>query len=161
VLLTPASAQIRQENLRVDLAFLSSEALEGRRSLGPGSDAAIQFIVAEFTRAGLKPANGASYLPAGAAGGISRRSAGNALDHRARRDRKAYSYLTDFIGGLRTKLRRARRLCLRVMHYRRNLTTTNYAGIDARGKIVLVFDHEPQENGSKIDLQRNRQHAAC
>jgi hypothetical protein len=53
---------IRPPILKADLAFISSDALEGRMSLERGSEVAIQWIAAEFANAGLKPAAGDSYL---------------------------------------------------------------------------------------------------
>src|SRR5438477_5283940 len=148
--MTPASSQIRQENLRVDLAFLSSEALEGRRSLAPGSDAAIQFIVAEFTRAGLKPANGVSYLqPVPLVEyRIDPRETQLTIERGA--DRKTYSYLTDFIGGFPNEVTaRAPMVFAGYGITAPEFGYDDYAGIDVRGKIVLVFDHEPQETDPK------------
>src|SRR5439155_19115135 len=48
--------------LKADLTFLSSDALEGRRSLERGSEVAIQWIASQFATAGLKPLMGESYL---------------------------------------------------------------------------------------------------
>src|SRR3982751_712156 len=53
---------IQPSTLKTDLTFLSSDALEGRRSLQRGSEVAIQWIASEFAKAGLKPAAGDSYL---------------------------------------------------------------------------------------------------
>src|SRR6516164_3151692 len=53
---------IQVRDLRADLTFLASDVLQGRMSLAPGSDVAIQFIAAEFAKAGLTPAAGDSYL---------------------------------------------------------------------------------------------------
>src|SRR5215472_2653892 len=53
---------IQAARLKADLTFLSSDALEGRRSLERGSEAAIQWIASEFAKAGLKPLAGDSYL---------------------------------------------------------------------------------------------------
>src|SRR5262245_35909882 len=53
---------IQANRLRADLTFLSSDALEGRRSLTRGSEVAIQWIASQFAAAGLKPAAGDSYL---------------------------------------------------------------------------------------------------
>ena len=53
---------IRESDLRADLTFLASDALEGRMSLQRGSEVAINFIAAEFAKAGLKPLSDASYL---------------------------------------------------------------------------------------------------
>jgi len=53
---------ISAKNLRADLTFLASDALEGRMSLQRGSEIAIEFTAAEFAKAGLKPLVGESYL---------------------------------------------------------------------------------------------------
>src|SRR5260370_14631569 len=53
---------IKVARLKADLTFLSSDALEGRRSLERGSEVAIQWIASEFAKAGLKPLGGDSYL---------------------------------------------------------------------------------------------------
>src|ERR1043165_9222045 len=53
---------IQPAHLKADLTFLSSDALEGRRSLERGSEVAIQWIASEFAKAGLKPAYGDSFL---------------------------------------------------------------------------------------------------
>src|SRR5262245_66263145 len=45
---------IKEKNLRADLTFLASDALEGRMSLQRGSEIAISFMAAEFAKAGLK-----------------------------------------------------------------------------------------------------------
>src|SRR3977135_3661620 len=53
---------IREESLRADLTFLASDALQGRMSLQPGDDTAIQWIASEFAKAGLEPAANGSYF---------------------------------------------------------------------------------------------------
>src|SRR5262249_57415903 len=55
-------ATIREATLRADLTFLASDALQGRMSLQPGDDAAIQWIASEFAKAGLRPAANGSFL---------------------------------------------------------------------------------------------------
>src|SRR5579862_9620789 len=60
--LEPGFNSIRAADLRADLTFLSSDALEGRMSLERGSEVAIQWIAAEFAKSGLKPAFGDSFL---------------------------------------------------------------------------------------------------
>ena len=56
VRLQPGYDSIQLSHLQADLTFLSSDALEGRRSLERGSEVAIQWIASEFAKAGLKPA---------------------------------------------------------------------------------------------------------
>src|SRR5438128_1794423 len=53
---------IQAAKLRADLTFISSNALEGRMSLDRGSEVAIQWIASEFSKAGLKPLIGDSFL---------------------------------------------------------------------------------------------------
>src|SRR6266705_3331058 len=53
---------IREDILRADLTFLASDALQGRMSLQPGDDTAIQWIASEFAKAGLEPAANGSYF---------------------------------------------------------------------------------------------------
>ena len=56
----PGLDRIRINDLRADLSFLTSDALEGRRSLQRGSEVAVQFLAAEFAKAGLEPVGGDS-----------------------------------------------------------------------------------------------------
>jgi Peptidase family M28/PA domain len=137
---------IQTRNLRADLIFLSSEALEGRMSLAPGSEVAIQFIAAELAKAGLAPANGDSYLqpvplieylPDVQQTQLTVRRAGKA-------DR--YTFLKSFVGFFPRDVEVKAPVVfagygITAPRFRYN----DYAGLDARGKIVLVFDHEPQE----------------
>src|ERR1700758_195798 len=60
--MAPGYDRIRASDLRADLTFLSSDALEGRMSLERGSEVAIQWIAAEFAKSGLKPAFNDSFL---------------------------------------------------------------------------------------------------
>src|SRR5438128_6189274 len=60
--IAPGLEVIQIRDLRADLTFLASDVLEGRMSLAPGSEVAIQFIAAEFAKAGLTPASGGSFL---------------------------------------------------------------------------------------------------
>ena len=56
-------ARIREADLRADLGFVASDALLGRMSLEPGDDSAIEWIAAEFKKAGLEPPNICSPYP--------------------------------------------------------------------------------------------------
>jgi hypothetical protein len=48
--------RIRESDLRADLGLVASDALQGRMSLQPGDDATVQWVAAEFAKAGLAPA---------------------------------------------------------------------------------------------------------
>ena len=144
-------ARIREDELRADLGFIASGALQGRMSLQPGDDAAVEWTSAEFAKAGLQPA---------------------AVDERGRasflqsvplieyRTNRAENHLT-LHAGAATRTWRAPDI---VGAYRDDIDLTapvvfagygitapgvgydDYRRLDVRGKIVLVFEHEPQEN---------------
>lgn len=136
---------IREDTLRADLTFLASDALQGRMSLQTGDDVAIQWIASEFAKAGLRPAANGSFL-----------QPVELIEYRGDR---AQSYVAlkrdgsekqwkfpDALGSYRSEVDVTADVVFAgfgitapELHY------DDYAGIDAQGKIVLIFDHEPQE----------------
>ena len=136
---------IREDALRADLTFLASDALQGRMSLQAGDEVAIQWIASEFAKAGLLPAvNGSFFQPV------------ELIEYRADRE---HSYVSLKRGGNETQWKfpdafgsyhsdvdvtagvvfAGFGITALELHY------DDYQGIDARGKIVVMFDHEPQE----------------
>src|SRR5262245_7349320 len=141
---------IKEKNLRADLTFLASDALEGRMSLQRGSEVAINFIAAEFAKAGLKPLVGDSYLQPVEL--IEYRADQRAMSVKLVRggDEQRYESPKDFIGSFPLETT----VSAPVVFAGYGVTAPefgydDYAKIDAKGKIVLVFDHEPQENDPK------------
>lgn len=157
---TPAQAQapshisagyktIQEDTLRSDLNFLASDSLEGRLSLQTGDNVAIQWIASEFAKAGLKPAANGSYL-----------QPVPLIEYRP--DRTA-SYVSLDRGGkeIRWKFPEAYGSFKEDVHVAGNvifagygitapeLGYDDYAYIDVHGRVVLIFDHEPQENDPK------------
>ena len=136
---------IREDTLRADLTFLASDALQGRMSLQTGDDVAIQWIASEFAKAELKPAANGGFL-----------QTVELIEYRGDR---AQSYVGLKRGGTEKQWKFPDALG----SYRSDVDVTadvvfagfgitapelhydDYQGIDARGKIVLMFDHEPQE----------------
>ena len=143
-------ATLNQASLKADLAYIASDQLEGRMSLQPGDQKAIDWIAAEFHKAGLKPAviaNGQptylqsftliEYRPDRKETSITLTRAGAPTVFHAPEAFGAYKHPIDltapvvFAGyGITAP----------------ELNYDDYAHIDAKGKIVLVFDHEPQED---------------
>jgi Peptidase family M28/PA domain len=142
---------IREDSLRADLTFLASDALQGRMSLQTGDEVAIQWIASEFAKAGLRPAADGSYL--------------QPIDLIEYRNDRAESYVAMKRAGYAAQWKYPDTLGA----YRENIDLTadvafagfgitapelhydDYRGIDVHGKIVLIFDHEPQEtNPSSI-----------
>ena len=143
----PVLDRIRLVDLRADLTFLASDALEGRLSLQRGSEAAVQFLAAEFEKAGVRPVAGASYLQPVPL--IEYRTDRNltslAIDRHG--ERRTLAYNTDFSGGAPFEAD----VTGPVVFAGYGITAPefgydDYRSLDARGKIVLIFDHEPQEN---------------
>lgn len=144
--LQPGYDSIQPARLKADLTFLSSDALEGRRSLERGSEVAVQWIAGEFAKAGLQPLSGDSYfqpvpiieftadrdlttLAITRSGQTETFHAPDAVCNFA--NEAAVSGSAVFAGfGITAP----------------ELNYDDYAGIDAKGKIVLVFNHEPQES---------------
>jgi Peptidase family M28/PA domain len=137
--------QITEADLKANLTFLASDALQGRMSLQPGDDAAAQWIASEFAKDGLEPAAAGSYL-----------QPVPLIEYRADRA-KSYVALTRAGAEKQWKFPDAYGLFPRDVDVTGNvifagfgitapeLNYDDYAGIDVRGKIVLIFDHEPQE----------------
>ena len=140
---------LKASTLRADLTFLSSSALEGRMSLERGSEVAIQWIAAEFQKAGLKPAAGDSFL-----------QPVPLVEYKMDRDQTA---LTLNIGGKEQTYHapdatgnypkdgtyKGRVVFAGFGITAPELRYDDYLGIDARGKVVLVFNHEPQEDDER------------
>ncbi len=139
---------IRAARLKADLTFLSSDALAGRRSLETGSEVAIQWIASEFAKAGLKPAAGDSYLqPVPLIEFTSDRSlTGLTVTHDGKtetwRGADASSAFANEVSGSGGVVFAGFGITAPELNY------DDYAGIDAKGKIVLIFNHEPQEADS-------------
>jgi Peptidase family M28/PA domain len=145
---------IREADLRADLAFIASDGMAGRMSLQPGDDAAAAWVASEFAKAGLIPA------ATDAAGKPSYLQAVELAEYRGDR---AAGVVTLDRAGKRTVWKAPKAFG----SYRDNVDLSapvvfagfgitspelgydDYKGVDAKGRIVLVFDHEPQENDPK------------
>jgi hypothetical protein len=138
-------------DIKSDIAYLASDKLEGRLSLQPGDDAAIQWLVGQFAKAGLDPvAIGASglptylqkfdlieYRPDREKTSITLLRKGKAIVWHAPQAFGAYKQPVDLTASV---------VFAGYGITARELDYDDYANIDAKGKIVLVFDHEPQED---------------
>ena len=156
IAVAPAFSQsIDANRMRADLQFLSSDALEGRLSLKRGSEVAIQWVASEFAKAGLKPAAGDSFL-----------QQLELIEFRVDRNESCI-----IIGSRRETVTSLFpndvTVQAPVVFAGFGITAPefgydDYAGLDARGKIALVFDHEPQEDDprSVFNGTGNTRHAS-
>lgn len=136
---------IKASDLRADLTFLASDALEGRLSLERGSEVAIEWIAAEFGKAGLKPLVGDSYL-----------QPVPLVEYRADRQLSSLTingqtfHAPDATGNYPNDGAYTGKIVFAGFGITApELDYDDYKNIDAKGKIVLVFNHEPQEDDAK------------
>ena len=141
-----------QEDLRHDVSFLASDHLQGRMSMQPGDDLAVQWIAGQFAKANLDPiATKASGMPG-------YEQSFKIIEFRPDRANTAITLLRN---GKPTEVWHAPEafgaykepidLTAAVVFAGFGITAPelkydDYAGLDASGKIVLIFDHEPQED---------------
>ena len=132
--------------LKTDLEYLTSPQLAGRASLAPGAKLAADYVVQQFQQAGIQPANGNSYLQEFTV-------TENTLD-------AATSTLTmgelqlvaanHFTGAFHRNLSiKANAVFVGYGITAPEYGYDDYKTVDARGKIVFLFDREPQEADPK------------
>jgi Zn-dependent M28 family amino/carboxypeptidase len=162
----PGFDRIREADLRADLTFIASDALQGRMSLQPGDDAAVQWIAAEFAKAGLQPAatdaKGApSFLQSVPLIEYRSNPAANALTLRVGTTEQTWK-APELIGGYRDDIDLSAPLVFAGFGISApGVGYDDYKGLEVRGKVVLVFEHEPQENdpASRFNGTGNTRHA--
>ena len=140
----------QSRRLRADLDFLASDALAGRVSLSLQAEVAARYIASDFERTGLAGAAGGSYLQEFplVAYRVDSKQRGMQLIRRG--GLKAFNPGTDFTVSFARDLR----ISAPVVFVGYGISAPeygydDYAGIDAAGKIVLAFDHEPQEDDAR------------
>ncbi len=143
--------------------YLASPELKGRATGSPELEKAAAYIASQFQSFGLKPADGKDFeqaFPAelgaklGAANGFSYTDAGINQTLREGRDYEPFAFSTNgkFAGPV---VFAGYGITAKEHNY------DDYAGIDVKGKIVLILRHEPQENdpNSVFDGKKLTSHA--
>ena len=144
--IAPGFDSISGARLKADLTFLSSDALEGRRSLERGSEVAIQWIAAQFAIAGLKPLVGDSYLqPVPLIEFTADRALTSLTIHHGAKSETYHA--PDATANFSNEVSLSGTVVFAGYGISApELGYDDYAGIDVAGKVVLIFNHEPQEN---------------
>lgn len=129
----------QQIRLRADLDFLTSPALAGRVSLSPEAEISARYIAAEFQKAGLHSELQQFPLVA------------YRTDPQERRLSMTRGGATQALPGFTGGFYRDVDVKAPVVFAGYGITAPeyrydDYAGLNAAGKIVLMFDHEPQED---------------
>ncbi|HEX6544782.1 MAG TPA: M28 family peptidase, partial [Bryobacteraceae bacterium] len=145
----PNRPQPQMDRVRADLRYLTSEKLAGRVSLSPEADMAAHYIADQFRKAGLKPGNGNSYLQPfrmiaytpDIGTQMLLLTRGGAARHISPPDFSGRFYRNIDVRG-------------EAVFAGYGITAPeygydDYAGTSVKGKIVVIFDHEPQEDDPK------------
>ncbi len=148
--LSEGLSAIRESNLQADLKFLSSGEMEGRLSLQRGSEVAIKWLESEFQKAGLKPAgsNGSYLQPVPLIEYRTDRAASGLTIHKGE---KSQTYRSpEASGSFVSDISATGPIVFAGFGITApELNYDDYAQINAHGKVVLIFDHEPQETDPK------------
>lgn len=136
----------RYRRLRADLDFLTSEALAGRVSLSPQAEIAARYIAADFQRTGLDSVNG-SYLQGFPLIAYRADPAERGLTLKRGHITTAFQPGVDFTGTFSRDVH----IQGEVAFVGYGITAPeygydDYAEVKTTGKVVLMFDHEPQED---------------
>lgn len=141
---------IREAALRADIGLLTSDPLQGRLSLQPGDDVAAHWLAWQFALAGVEPAavderGQPTYLQAVPM--LEYRADVTALALTLHRQAGDTTWHAPEVSGVFAS---EVDLDAPVVFAGYGITAPglgydDYAGLDAKGKIVVVFEHEPQE----------------
>jgi hypothetical protein len=134
-----------------EIKFLASPGLKGRATGSPELEKAAAFIAARFERFGLKPADGRSFYQAFEVTTNAKLGRANRF-HVSDRGRMSILHFPDDFVPL--NFSSAGKLSGPIVFAGYGITAPeygydDYAGIDAKGKIVLLLRHEPQEYDEK------------
>jgi len=142
-----AAADIDPKVYLNEIKYLASNELKGRLTGSPGLEKAAAFISARFREFGLQPVNGKSYYQPFPATIAARLGASNHLRFTAGGRSTALRCPQDFIPLYFSSEARfsggavfaGYGITAADLHY------DDYAGLDVKGKLVLILRHEPQE----------------
>ncbi len=136
---------IRATDIRQHVNFLAADSLKGRDTPSPELDRAGEYIAAEFKRLGLKPVQGSHFNSFNLS--IIRLGKENALAVTTGDREVTYTIKQDFMPFDMTA---SKAMAAPLVFAGYGVTAPeydydDYAGLDVKGKIVLVLRHEPGE----------------
>lgn len=149
------------------IKYLASDQLEGRGNGGPGLQKAGDYIAARFRDSGLEPLgdNGTFFQNFEMMTGLSLEP-GNVVTIKRGRSAVTFEIGRDY-QLISTSRDQAAAASLPIVFAGYGISAPavhydDYAGVDAAGKAVLIFTHEPQENDprSAFDGQTNTLHSS-
>ncbi len=145
--LSPAAARVQ-----ADVAFLASDDLKGRRAGTPEADRAADWLVTRFKRIGLSPAgaNGGWLQPFDFIDGVDL-GPKNRLETGTAAGRKAWAVGTDFrpLAFSAPGAAEGEVVFAGYGIVSKDLGYDDYAGLDVKGKVVLVLRYGPDGDDEK------------
>jgi Zn-dependent M28 family amino/carboxypeptidase len=143
-----ATASIDPEVYLNDVKFLSSQEMRGRATGSPELEKAGQFLAGKYREFGLKPASGSSYLQAFQATTGGKLGPANRFRFTEQGRDTTLRFPGDFVPF---SFSASAHLTGGVVFAGYGITAPeyhydDYAGMDVKGKVVLILRHEPQEN---------------
>jgi len=147
VVLFAAGPPVRMDRVAADIAFLASPEFQGRAAMEPGGDLAARFFAAEFLKAGLKPFDGKNYLQEIPLAASILDTAASSVTLVRNGGREVFRPGEGFQGGFKEDVQ----LAAGMVFAGYGITAPeygydDYAGVEARGKTVVLLSREPQEN---------------
>jgi hypothetical protein len=150
-------SQITPAFMKKNIDFLASDSMKGRNTPSSGLNIAAGYIAGSFREFGLMTVNGSFYQPFT----MCTRNLGaeNHLEIIAKGNRSDYQIKSDYIPCENTGDRAVEGTLVFAGY---GITAPeyqydDYAGTDVRGKIVLVFRHEPGENDSMAKVFKGKE----
>ena len=148
LLAAASAAEVRPEALRAHMGFLASDLLEGRRTGTPGYDLAAAYVAARFEAVGIAPGAGGRYLqPVPFREGVVDQAKSEMVVRRNGQERRL-ALGDDFLAAPGLSLERGE-LEAAVVYVGFGVTAPergydDYAGLDVRGKFVVVAGGAPR-----------------
>ncbi|MCW5977484.1 MAG: M28 family peptidase [Bryobacteraceae bacterium] len=145
------AAEFDSDRYLQHVRFLASEDMKGRGTGRPELDKAAEYIAGQFRQASLQPADGRSFYQDFTVTTKARIGANNRLVVRDAGAERALKFQTEFI-PFNFSARGSYSGQVAFVGY--GITANEYgydeyAGVDVKGKFVLVLRHEPQEYDEK------------
>ncbi|MGB9605479.1 MAG: M20/M25/M40 family metallo-hydrolase, partial [Bryobacteraceae bacterium] len=143
-----AAADISPDRYLEHVKFLASPELEGRGTGTTGLEKAAHYIAGQFQNFGLKPLAGSSYLQAFPVTINARLGEGNTFTYSLNGETARLKLNEEFVplnfsaGGTATGRLVFAGYGITAPEYNYD----DYAGLDVKGKLVVVLRHEPQES---------------
>jgi Zn-dependent M28 family amino/carboxypeptidase len=138
---------INQESFTRHLQVLAADSLEGRKPFTNGEEKTIRYLEAQFRQLGLKPGNGDSYLQAVPMVEITSVPAGP-LVFKGKGGQLSLKYLDDYVATTRHVTEQVRLNNSELVFAGYGIVApeynwNDYAGLDVKGKTVLVMVNDP------------------